>query len=242
MKLKQGYNFIDNMIIRIDYADIEMLGRTFPQGLRDSIREGFPLQEMRDVKTGNFQLDPMSGDIVSKSTVASKEWAFSSSDGMRRLVFNPGFLSYECRGGSYSGYADSRNNFLTAAKALEDEYQGVTITRLGMRYTNVVTPVSSCSCDGTLPEIWSDTIHQDYLAELSLFEKEDYVRAVSSVEIKRDGYSARLQYGLYNRDYPSINVKTNSSLILMRTVVDFITLMSWVTCLMACTCSMKKLS
>lgn len=189
-------NYIQSALIRIDYVPIDSLTNALPKVIRDAVAKQFPNMEFREIDSRNIELSP-EGQVVSHEMSKINEWHFNTVDAQQQIIITNNSLLLKSKRDAYVSFDTFLSKFLVASNAVEQVCPGCTLTRIGLRYVNVVKKYLE---DGKL--------NNKYLTEITSVAEEERVRIITSAETKTDDHRMRVQYGLMNPDYPSVDVKS----------------------------------
>lgn len=100
----------------------------------------------------------------------------------------------------FFSYVSSQKLAETISSLLNDfsnVYGDVSIKRTGLRFIYVLR-VSKGN-----PFNWQDLIDEGLAPPVAFFDRDDISRSMSVIELNRDNYKLRFQYGLFNSEYPN---------------------------------------
>lgn len=186
-------NNIDSALIRLDFVPIDELNESLPKAIRDSVDKKFSENEFREVNNSNIELSP-AGEVLNKEIQKMREWHFFSPQTTQRIILTQSSLVLKCNGSDYSSFEDFVNSYASVCDALFATYPNTTITRIGLRYMNKFQEDD-------------DSIATCYLKDILSTPVAERVRIMTIIERKLQSHQLRMQYGLFNPDYPSVDVK-----------------------------------
>jgi uncharacterized protein (TIGR04255 family) len=76
-------------------------------------------------------------------------------------------------------------------------YGDVLVKRTGLRFIYVITVPESNLFE------WQDIINEELTPRAAFFDTDEISRLMSVIELNRDDYKLRFQYGLFNSEYPN---------------------------------------
>ncbi len=189
-------NYLQSVIARIDFASsIVGLENELPASLSSASLRSFPIQEPNKVVARHLQISPES--VTTKDTLVT-EWNFYGRDREKQLVIvNQSIvMSYN----KYQNYQIFKQDFQNIIDPLNREFGELVVpNRLGIRYINNIQLEDA--------EIfnWDSYINTSLLQQLIFIEdKNQLSRSFSSIELNRNEYYVRFQFGMHNPDYPSV--------------------------------------
>ena len=102
-------------------------------GIQDSLRRsGYPINNTKQVQEISF------GPQGAK-TSTNWRWEFLSKDQTRGVVVNEGFAVVQTS--AYSDFDDFHERILDAVKTVSDVVGGLLVTRIGLRYVDLIRPL-----------------------------------------------------------------------------------------------------
>ena len=184
-------NFLTNVIFRVDYPSILSLAKEPPAAFQRAIQDDYP----RASQGKNVEL-VMTEDQPS-SVSESRSWAFSDMDRQNKVTLTSAFLAFENKG--YTHFPDFSPRCVQVLEALREAYRPQVISRIGLRYINVV-----CLPDGD-PFDWSGYISDSLTASVQAFvdDQDAIAQAESQLHFNKDDHQIRLRFGLSNPDFPN---------------------------------------
>jgi uncharacterized protein (TIGR04255 family) len=194
-------NFIDNVIFRVDFGtSVMQLNSNFPQQVRDSLKAVFPVSEIANIQKNEIQVDS-NGKIITNPQQIN-EWNFFSQNRNKRLAITQDSVLVEYKKEAY----DKFETLLGEIELIKDHVFTVfsenVISRLGLRYINNISIK-----DIRTPVDWDQYIVAQYTSPLKIFDPNTYMRAITIIETDHNDYKSRIQYGVFNPDYPAKVVK-----------------------------------
>lgn len=211
---KRYFNFLDQVIFRIEFTKEIDHSEKLVKDLHDRIKEIFPELKatISDIVEAKIQPPLQPGEEVTQAqrTLAIPKVtqtqrrlllpSFSDFTLRKQLYFEPSALVV--RQGMYTTFDEFYEMITTGIEGFEQVYgHDITVKRAELRYINVVKLVGD-------PLDWKGYIKSELLSLLNFpREKGEISRAMNLLELTRKGYNVRFQSGLWNRDYPNPTAK-----------------------------------
>ena len=192
-------NFLDKVIIRIDFANpFEELRNGIAVNFKNKIYPSFPILEPQQIFEQKFSLDLSPESSRLKDTKGGEyiDWVFYGKDRDKELHLNINslFITYS----KYSTFDMLRDDFLTVLRPLSELSSSFGIKRLGLRYINNIALKEKNVTN------WNKYLNRSLICNLKVVPDSDYsLRAFSVVELQSKGVKVRFQYGMINSDFPA---------------------------------------
>ena len=193
-------NFLNEVIIRLDFVDeTPSINRILPESIARTAKTVLPISEVGNMFTQELQLSPQ-GFQSASNLPPKKEWKFSSRERKLSVSIGDKWIYITCS--KYDSFESFFETFTLVADQLFAAFPDIMISRIGLRYVNnlVVQEIET-------PLSWSEYINEKYTGTLSLYDEKKYTRAISIIEIDNKDYMQKIQFGLFNPDYPSTILK-----------------------------------
>lgn len=197
--IKYKKNFLEKVIVRFDFVnEILEIKNKLNEELVRAMKETLPIIEVRTLNNNELQLG--NTGISSRLVGTESEWNFLDHNKENRIAISAGCLLLECS--KYHSYESFIELFKKVVDSFFLAYKDVSVKRVGLRYINNMKT-------GAIPQpvAWDGYINVKYRNILEIFEKNEYMRAMSVLDIDKEDYKLRVQYGVYNQDYPALPVK-----------------------------------
>lgn len=190
-------NFLKSVIVRADFA-APMIGMTdvWPTAVTKAVLRQFPIEE--EHATVQMSTQSLVAGVLSQPELKNEtEVHYYSLDRNKHLGLGRGFLFVEIS--KYEGFSGLTQLFEPVVRELFGATLDLAIKRLGLRYINVVT------ARGEDPLQWSGFINPRLSSMLGFVKDSNRItRAMGNMEFNFDGIGLRLQYGVFNPDYPAV--------------------------------------
>jgi uncharacterized protein (TIGR04255 family) len=188
-------HFLTQVIIRMDFpASINGLARTLPKEIKDAAIELFPIPEPKKFIAKELQISKQPTKEESKE---GTDWVFHSNDKGKTLIVAQDNLNITYR--TYESFEILKNDFTRMAEAMFKAYPELQISRLGLRYINEIKLPANNVFD------WHEYLDDNLLALFTVpKETSKIARAFNNLVLNHEGIMLRLQYGMFNPDFPAL--------------------------------------
>jgi uncharacterized protein (TIGR04255 family) len=186
--------FLKEAIIRIDFSSpVESLSENLDKKLVKAALSKFPISEPQKIQTQELQF---TGSNFSSNTKEITQWTFHGKNREKTLTIGPSSIAQVNK--SYKTFELFIEDYLYFLTALEKLQPDLTISRVGVRYVNIIE-----ATDGN-PLEWKKYINERMLGIIDLGDKSEYVsRAFHILEYNFDSVNLKYQFGIANPDYPA---------------------------------------
>ena len=197
-------NFITQVIIRADFAP-----GTVPIVQPDerilSALDGFPVRSSANRAKNEVRIQKTpQGPIRDTRTTNYVEHVFQTEDKLRRVSVCSEYIFYETK--IYEGFDVARDSFLDVLDAAAEQYPGMKIRRLGMRYINEIKLPEADAGPGLGADFWEKYINPSLLGGLRFAANDGALaRHMCSTELNYGIDRATVKYGIFNAEYPKPN-------------------------------------
>ncbi|MCH7592052.1 MAG: TIGR04255 family protein [Planctomycetes bacterium] len=197
-KLKKRYkkDFLDQVIVRVDFAaPIEIARSGPPRSVTNALAKTFPVPEPKKLVVQSVHVTPTDTE---RSSLEKHEWWYHSNDRRKLTRITDASLILEYKKGKHKDFAALQKDFLPVVAAMYDEFDGLQMRRLGLRYINKIEIAEGA------PTEWRKYLDDDLLAVFGLADdKRTISRAMHWLEFNYGDTYLRFQYGMPNPDYPA---------------------------------------
>lgn len=188
-----GNNPLESVVTQVQFAPVLSIAAEEPAAFQNLIRADYPLYAREDT----VELPPELAQVFASvgRPLVSVRHVFRSLDGQRSIFLTRDFLAYEDK--SYRRWEEFRGQAERAFRALHEVYHPTFISRVGLRYINVIRQ----SALGLAPPVpWAELIGPGLiglLGQADLRDRVTEVLGIVSVKINDvPGGTVRIQYGL----------------------------------------------
>lgn len=197
---KYPNNFLNEVIYRIEYPYISKLGNIDTESaneFKDSISNEFPHYQVNTAKKIRINIDPSTGNNADRIERESLVWNYSNYDNTKKVELSSKAMTLIYTKDAYSTF----ESFLKDIELLLNSlmiYQVSEVEFMGLRYINQITL-------GEYENI-QDCINSKFHVNYTQFEG-NITQALNMIELKIREYYLKIQYGLFNPIYPTVNSK-----------------------------------
>lgn len=200
MENKYPKNFLDKVIVRIDFASpLEELRDNIPSDLNQTILKCFPILEPKEIVEGGFEFEfskeKSRFDQVDKEKY--QEWIYFGKNREKELHINVKFFSITYH--KYQSFEELRRDFHNISKLLFTISSSFGIKRLGLRYINKIF------INEPEPTDWGKYLDNKLLCSFDIVDnKKTISRAFNTLVFNEDNVRITFQFGVFNADFPAV--------------------------------------
>ena len=204
-------NFLTDVIVRIDFANPELsIKNELNPNVSEFCLKAYPIKEMVvNQKNDVIITKDINNPQEIKTTVNKeeiREWHFFEKNRKKEIT-----IAYNCLIISikeYVSFQELKNEFIGIMNVLCLNYKNIKINRVGLRYINQIDLENVDESIDSWADFWKKYINSALVSGLSFDGASKYLsRYLNLIEMNHDAYMVRLQYGIYNVDYPAKNKK-----------------------------------
>lgn len=188
--------FLKEAIVRIDFpAAVPRLSETLDTKIAKASLSKFPVSEPQKVHSQEFQF---SGSEFSSKSREETQWIFHGKNREKTLIITPDAITQTAR--AYKSYEAFSSDFFHVVTALTSVESDIPVSRIGLRYVNVIDLPSGN------PLEWSEYVHESMFGIIDLHKEmnKNVSRAFHILEYNFDSVNLKFQFGVVNPDYPSV--------------------------------------
>lgn len=188
--------FLKDVILRVDFATpLPCLAKKLPSKLSKAALASFPVAEPQKVMAQELQFSATGA--VSSNSREETQWVFFGKDREKNIVIAPTVLVM--RTGVYSTYENMTDNFFSVFSVLAGIEPDMVISRVGLRYINVIELPDGDPLD------WNEYIDESFLGIVrGAYKKQNLSRAFHILEYAFGNINLKCQFGIANPDYPAL--------------------------------------
>lgn len=188
--------FLKDVILRVDFATpLVSLAKKLPSKLSKAALARFPVAEPQKVMAQELQFSATGA--VSSNSREETQWVYFGKDREKNIVIAPAVLVM--RTGVYSTYEDMVDNFFSVFNVLAAIEPDMVISRVGLRYVNVIELPDGSPLD------WDGYVDDSLLGVVrGAYRKQNLSRAFHILEYAFDSINLKCQFGIANPDYPAL--------------------------------------
>lgn len=193
---KYETNFLDKVIIRIDFAAPITMSLDLRKKLITQHRKAFPILEEGLEVAAEFEVQEDKSLAPKAAPKSSKVWQLKGGDKQLAVSENFAWIQYS----KYESFDVLRDEFLKLVELIHKTEKGIHSKRIGLRYVDKLSfPNEKNATD------WSNYLSSDMLCIFDVAEDRSMIsRAFSVLEMNYgNGMNMRLQYGMMNSAYPA---------------------------------------
>jgi uncharacterized protein (TIGR04255 family) len=194
---KYTRDFLKNVIVRADFAaPVITVNDVWPSAVIKAVLKRFPIEE--EHRTMQFSQVPDAAAVLAQPQITNEtEKHYYSLDRNKHLGLGRAFLFIEMS--KYEGFDGLLQLFEPVVRELFSASPDLAIKRLGLRYINIVAP------GGRNPLQWSGLINSKLSSMLGFAGGTSNIsRAMGNMEFNFEGIGLKIQYGVFNPDYPAV--------------------------------------
>lgn len=191
-------NFLTNVILRLDFGDIEALMRDHDLQFSKDVAELYPIVSKNKIDITSFSFSPENDSIQRKS--GGWRWGHQNDkDGKKAVYLLPNAIIFEYKEGQYKHFPAFYKDMGYVYEKFQNNYNINEFTRLGLRYVNeIVVP-------GIDPLNWDGYIKSNLSAAIraGLSSNSKLVRSMHQLHFLKEDIITIFNYGIHNKDYPN---------------------------------------
>jgi len=185
-------NFLKNVICRVDFPMILRLGQERPFEFQESISGRFPKTlEAVEIEAEIPSGDPQ-GARIKKPVL---RWEFYTRNTKKRAMLERSSLILEDQ--NFEHFDAFEECFDLCFRELEKIYHPPVVTRLGLRYQNLLKAPSESPAD------WSGFLHQALIGHLDFEFSGERTRDDHTIRFDMERNHVILKYGIHNSEFPA---------------------------------------
>lgn len=202
MILKKKYDkvcyrktFLKEVILRIDFpAPLPAFTKTIPAKVSKAALSRFPVSESQKIQAQELQF---SATGLSTSSREEMQWIFNGKDREKTLVVAPQHMVYITK--DYKTFEEMTDDFFHVLNALRSVESDLVISRMGLRYVNIIDLAEGDPLD------WKGYVNDSLLGMVGFNgHQASLSRAFHVMEYNFDDINLKCQFGIANPDYPAV--------------------------------------
>ncbi|NQE53126.1 hypothetical protein C5S29_05995 [ANME-1 cluster archaeon GoMg3.2] len=187
-------NFLSNVVFKLDFPTLSDYGPEKTGEFQKLVKKDFQILEEQKVIKIEHKFKETK-EIEAKTTEIPK-WAFFNKTKTRIISFEFDNIIVEFK--EYTHFEDFLKIIDMVTKSLFELFPSIVSTRLGLRYINQI------NLEEKHPFEWDNLLNKSLLDSMNFFsDKEDMSRYITLIELNKEDYRLRFQYGIANSLYPS---------------------------------------
>jgi|GEM_PF-1329320 uncharacterized protein (TIGR04255 family) len=190
MSTSYTHNFLANVICRADFPVNLRLGSEKPVDFQERLASTFPKASEGVILQAEMP-DGVPQNIFLKQPVI--RWEFFARDMGSRVTLQRDFVSIQTQ--KYHDFKQFWNLFEIPFQLLRDIYKPPVITRLGLRYQNLL------SLKGDAAD-WVGCLVPPLIEHLKFEHGRILTKDSHSLQLDSEGIHINFKYGVHNPDYP----------------------------------------
>lgn len=197
-------NFITQVVLRADFTPGSVPMVQPEESLLSSL-DGFPVRSRlnRTKSEVHIRKTPQ-GPVRDTQTRNFVENNFWTEDKTRRIALCGEYLFLEEK--RYESYAALREQFLDVLEPTAEQFPGMKINRLGMRFINEIKLPEADAGPGLGADFWEKYINPLLLGGLRFAANDGALaRHMCTTELNYGTDRATIKYGIFNGEYPKPN-------------------------------------
>jgi len=192
MENKYPHNYLDNVVVRIDFSSpLDELREIIPEDLNRGILEDFPILEPKERFEGEIKFDFSKGNETANQFCKEKyqEWVYYGKNREKELHITLKFFSITYL--KYQSFEELRNDFLKISKLLFARSPSFGTKRLGLRYINKIV------LNENRPTEWGKYLDKKLLCAFNVVEDKRLIsRVFHTLIFNEDDIRITFQYGM----------------------------------------------
>ncbi len=191
-------NFLSNVIFKLDFPTLSDYGFEKIKEFQKSIKKEFQI------------LEEKSGVMIEHELKGTEPIEYKTTKLVKRVFFNKTktrIVSFESNNiivefKEYTHFKEYFKIINLVINSLFPLYPSIVSTRLGLRYINQI------NLDEKFPFEWDNLLNKSLLDSMNFIsDKKDMSRYITLIELNKEDYRLRFQYGIANSLYPNPIIK-----------------------------------
>lgn len=204
MDSKYKKNYLTNVIFNLDFPTLNEYNLDKLKEFQKLIKDLYPILE--EIKGVSFEHKLEKEGVHDYTTKELVKYMFFNKTKTRLLTFDSNKLIMDFN--DYTHFEEYVAALKAALEGLFKTFPSVISTRVGLRYINQIT------LNNGSPFEWEKLLEPSLLESIKVMisEKKDISRYINLIELTKDDYRLRFQYGIANSVYPSPIIKKEFTL------------------------------
>jgi len=191
---RYGKNFLSNVVFKLDFPTLSDYGSEKIGEFQKLIKKDFKMLQEHKGKIYEHKFEGI--EQIEAKTTEIQKWMFFNETKTRVVSFEFNNIIVEFK--EYSSFEDFLKIIDMVTKSLFELFPSIVSTRLGLRYINQI------NLEEKHPFKWDNLLNKSLLDSMNFIsDKEDMSRHITSIELNKEDYRLRFQYGIANSLYPS---------------------------------------
>jgi uncharacterized protein (TIGR04255 family) len=191
---KYEKNFISNVVFKLDFPTLSDYGHEKATEFQKLVKKDF--QILQEQKRISIEHKFKGTEHIEAKTAETQKWAFFNKTKTRSISFEFDNIIVEFK--EYTHFEDFLKIINRVTKSLFELFPSIVSTRLGLRYINQI------NLKEKHPFEWDNLLNKALLDSMNFIsDKEDMSRHITLIELNKEDYKLRFQYGIANSLYPS---------------------------------------
>jgi uncharacterized protein (TIGR04255 family) len=187
-------NFLSNVVFKLDFPTLSDYGPEKTGEFQKLVKRDFQILEEQKVIKVEHKFKETK-EIEAKTTEIPK-WVFFNKTKTRIISFEFDNIIVEFK--EYTHFEDFLKIINLVTKSLFELFPSIVSTRLGVRYINRI------NLEEKDPFEWNNLLNKSLSDSMNFISnKEDLSRHITLIELTKEDYRLRFQYGIANSLYPS---------------------------------------
>ncbi|MGB7533967.1 MAG: TIGR04255 family protein [Halobacteriota archaeon] len=195
---KYKRNFLSNVLFKLDFPTLSDYGPEKISAFQILIKKEFQILEE---KSGvRIEHEFKGTEPIEYKTTKLLKWMFFNKTKTRIVLFESDNIIVEFK--EYTHFEEYFKIIDLVINSLYQLYPSIVSTRLGLRYINQI------NIDEEHPFKWDHLLNRPLLDSISFIsDKKDISRYITLIELNKEDYRLRFQYGIANSLYPNPIIK-----------------------------------
>ena len=187
-------NFLLNVVFKLNFPTLSDYGNEKAAEFQKQVKKYF--QILQEQKGLSIERKFKETEHIEVKAAETQKWAFFNKTKTRSISFEFDNIIVEFK--EYSHFEDFLKIINRVTKSLFELFPSIVSTRLGIRYINQI------KIEEKHPFEWNNLLNKSLLDSMNFIsDKEDMSRHITLIELNKENYMLRFQYGIANSLYPS---------------------------------------
>ena len=186
-------NFLDKVIVHLAFDSVIDLSKGLPKQFSESLLKAYPVSKVQETVNKNIKIS-QAGVHVDENK--GNQWQYRGLNNEKLLTLDSKFFSIQYN--QQENYDVFKDEFIKFKDLLFNSYPELVVSRIGLRYINVIKIAEDNPLD------WSRYINDSLISSFNFLPTKEVVsRAFHNLEFNFSRYNINFKYGMNNPDHPA---------------------------------------
>lgn len=202
MASKYKRNYLDSVVVRIDFDRIEDTSRI--KEYLKVLDKSFPFKSETETYAGNVNINIQKDEVIDERK-SLQVWEYLDAYKNKKVVITPMFVAIEYLNRSYTDSKELLKDYKIIIESFIEDLSLSSINRLGLRYINRFDLDTEVL--GNIK--WEKFFSKSLVASSDFVDKLKYplIRSMNNLHLRKEEHDILIRYGIWNQDFPSENTR-----------------------------------